>query len=62
MFFCEIREMLLLVYDSKIIFDEEFLVLWESCCFKNFDFLYSLYVRFDFENIYEIECLVEFRV
>ena len=54
--------MLLLAYDSKIISDEEFLVLWESCRPKNPDFPYSSYVRFDLENVDESECLAEFRV
>ena len=58
----ETREMLLLAYDSKIISDEEFLVLWESCRSKNPDFPYSSYARFDFENVDESECLAEFRV
>ena len=31
MSFRETREMLLLAYDGKIIYDEEFLVLWKSC-------------------------------
>ena len=62
MSFRETREMLLLAYDSKIISDEEFLVLWESCRSKNPDFPYSSYARFDLENVDESECLAEFRV
>ena len=62
MSFRETREMLLLAYDGKVISDEEFLVLWESCCSKNPDFLHSSYVRFDLENIDKTECLAEFRV
>lgn len=50
MSFRETREMLLLAYDSKIISDEEFLVLWESCRSKNPDFPYSSYARFDLET------------
>ena len=52
MSFRETREMLLLAYDSKIISDEEFLVLWESCHSKNPHFPYSSYARFDLENIH----------
>ena len=52
MSFRETREMLLLAYDSKIISDEEFLVLWESCRSKNPHFPYSSYARFDLENIH----------
>ena len=62
MSFREAREMLLLAYDSKIISDEEFLVLWEICRSKNPDFPYSSYARFDLENVDESECLAEFRV
>ncbi|CAH3184662.1 unnamed protein product [Porites lobata] len=62
MSFRETREMLLLAYDSKIISDEEFLVLWESYRSKNPDFPYSSYARFDLENVDESECLAEFRV
>jgi len=54
--------MLLLAYDDKIISDEEFLVLWESCRSKNPDFPHSTYARFDLENIDETECLAEFSV
>ena len=60
--FRETREMLLLAYDGKIISDEEFLGLWESCHFKNPDFPHSSYTRFDLEDIDEAECLAEFRV
>ena len=56
----ETREMLLLAYDGKTISDEEFLVLWESCRFRNPDFLHSLCAKF--ENIDETECLAEFTV
>ena len=62
MSFRQTREMLLLAYDSKIISDEEFLVLWESCRSKNPDFPHSSYARFVLENIDETECLAEFRV
>ena len=58
----EIREMLLIAYDSKLISDEEFLVLWESYQFKNPEFPYSSYARFDLQNIDEAECLAELRV
>ena len=62
MFFRQTREMLLLTYDSKIISDEELLVLWESCRSKNPDFPHSSYARFDLKNIDETECLAYFRV
>jgi len=56
MSFRETREMLLLAYDGKIISDEEFLVLWESCRSKNPDFPHSSYARFDLENVDETAC------
>ena len=42
MSFRETREMLLLAYDGKMISNEAFLVLWESCRFKNPYFPQSL--------------------
>jgi len=62
MSFREIEEMLTIAYDSKIISDEEFLVLWESYQSKNPEFPYSSYARFDLQNIDEAECLAAFRV
>ena len=53
--------MLLLAHDGKVISDEEFLVLRDSCRSKNPDFPHSSYARFDLENIDETECLAEFR-
>ena len=62
MSFRETREMLSLAYDGKVISDEEFLVLWESCHSKDPDFPHSSYARVDLEHIDETECLAEFRV
>ena len=62
MSFREIREMLLIAYDSKIISDEEFLVLWESYQSKYPEFPCSSYAKFDLENIDIAKCLAEFRV
>lgn len=62
MSFREIREMLLLSYDSKMISDEEFLVLWETYCSKNPGFPYDSYERFNLQDIDEDECSAEFRV
>ena len=55
MSFRETREMLLQAYDGKIISDEEFSVLWESCRSKNPDFPYSSYARFDHKDINKAE-------
>jgi len=62
MSFREIREMLIIAYDSKIISDEEFLVPWESYQSKNPEFPYSSYATIYLQNIDEAECLAEFRV
>jgi len=62
MSFREIEEMLTIAYDSKIISDEEFLVLWESYQSKNPEFPYSSYARFDLQNIDDAEFLAELQV
>ena len=56
------RKLLLFLYDSESISDEEFLTLYESYSSKNPDFPYSAYPKFDFDQIDESECLAEFRV
>lgn len=60
--FSEMRNLLVLLYDNESITDEEFLILYESYWSKNPDFPYSLYPRFDLEQMEESECLAEFRV
>ena len=45
------------MYDSKIISDEEFLTFYESYGSKNPEFLYSSYLKFDFDQMDESECL-----
>ena len=60
--FKEVRELLLVAYDSEIINDEEFLVLFENYCSRNTQFPYNSYPRFELENMQDGECLVEFRV
>ena len=56
------RNLLLFLYDSKSICDEEFLTLYESYSSKNPEFPYSSYPRFDYDQMDESECLAEFRV
>ena len=56
------RKLLLFLYDSESISDEEFLTLYESYSSKNPDFPYSAYPKFDYDQIDESECLAEFRV
>lgn len=60
--FKEVRELLLVAYDSEIINDEEFLVLFENYRSRNPHFPYNSYPRFELENMQDDECLAEFRV
>ncbi|XP_073228181.1 uncharacterized protein [Porites lutea] len=60
--FKEVRELLLVAYDSEIINDEEFLVLFENYRSRNPQFPYNSYPRFELENMQDDECLTEFRV
>ena len=61
-FFSDMRNLLLFLYNSESTSDEEFLTLYESYSSKNPDFPYSAYPKFDYDQIDESECLVEFRV
>lgn len=56
------RNLLLFLYNSKIIRDEEFLTLYESYSSKHPEFPYSSYPKFDFDQKDESEGLAEFRV
>ena len=60
--FKELRDLLLIAYVSKIISDEEFLVLFETYHSKNPEFPCSSCPRFKLENMQDDECLAEFRV
>jgi len=60
--FKEVRELLLVAYDSDVINDEEFLVLYENYRSKNPEFPYNSYTRSELENMQDDECLAEFRV
>ena len=60
--FSEMRNLLLFMYDSKVISDKEFLTFYESYGSKNPEFPYSSYPKFDFDQMDESECLAEFRV
>ena len=55
------REALLFAYSEDWLDDVEFLVLNELNTSKNLDFPYDLYDQFDFDDIYEAECIAEFR-
>ena len=56
------RKLLLFLYDSESISDEEFLTFYVSYSSKNPDFPYSAYSKFDYDQIDKSECLAEFRV
>ena len=60
--FKELRDVLPIAYDSKIISNEEFLVIFETCQSKNPEFPCSSYPRIKFENMQDDECLAEIRV
>ena len=60
--FSDMRNLLLFLYHSKCISDEEFLTLYESYSSKNPDFPYSAYPKFDYDQMDESEYLVEFTV
>ena len=60
--FSEMRNLLLLLYNSKSICDEQFLTLYESYSSKNPEFPYNSYPKFDYDQMNELECLAEFRV
>ena len=60
--FKELRELLLVAYDSSLINDVEFLGLFENYASKNPEFPYDYYTRFELENMPDDECLAEFQV
>ena len=60
--FKAIRELTLLSYAENLLYDDEFLVLWEGNQSKNPDFPWDRYSPFDLENMDEAECKAEFRV
>ena len=59
--FKEFRDLLVLSYDSKIISDEEFLILQEVFQSKNPDFDYENYPAFDLDDISTADCYAAFR-
>ena len=58
----KLGELLLVAYDSDMINDEEFLVLYENYRSKNPEFPFNSYARFELENMQDDECLAEFCV
>ena len=51
--FSDMRTLLLFLYDSESISDEEFFTLYKSYSSKNPDFPYSAYPKFDYDQIDE---------
>ena len=60
--FREFREILFLYYDTRVVSDEEFVLLYETFQYKNSDFPYRDCSWFDLEEMDEAECKAEFRV
>ena len=60
--FKEIRDILLVAYDSGVISAEDFVILFSNFESKNPEFPFKSYDRFDLETMDESECLAEFRV
>lgn len=59
--FKDFRDLLLISYDSKIISDEEFLILYDTFQSKNPDFDYESYPAFDLDDFNTADCYAEFR-
>ena len=59
--FKELRDLLVISYDGKIISDEEFLLLYETFQSKNPDFDYESFPSFDLDGISSADCYAEFR-
>ena len=59
--FKDFRDLLVISYDSKLVSDEEFLLLYEEFQSKNPDFEYERYPVFDLDNISAADCYAEFR-
>jgi len=47
----EMKNLLLFLYNSKSIYDEEFWTLYESYSSKNPEFPYSSYPKFDYDQM-----------
>ena len=59
--FREIRESVLLAYNSGYISDGEFVLLYDAYKSRNPDFPYWNYDRFDLDEVSDAECRAEFR-
>ena len=59
--FKDFCDLLVISYNSKLVSDKEFLVLYEEFQSKNPDFEYERYPLFDLDNISIADCYAEFR-
>ena len=57
----ELRELIVLYYDMKVLNDLEFLLLHDLYSPQNLDLPCDLYPHFDLQNLTEGECVAEFR-
>ena len=55
------RDALLVSYDSSLIDDDEFVLLYDACRSKNPELPYQDYSRFCLEDMDEHECVANFR-
>ena len=60
--FKELRNILLIAFDSGDLSDEDFLVLYNAYHSKNPEFPFAIYGRFSLDATDEAECLANFRV
>ena len=58
----ELRELIVLYYDMKVLNDAEFLLLYDLYSPQNLDLPCDLYPHFDLQNLTEDECVAEFRL
>ena len=57
----ELRELIVLYYDMKVLNDAEYLLLYDLYSPQNLDLPCDLYPHFDLQNLTEDECVAEFR-
>ena len=57
----ELRDPFTLYYSSKVIHDEEFILLYDVFSSKNLNLPYEDYQRFSFDHMEPDECKAEFR-
>ena len=60
--FKSVRDLLLIGFDEGLLYEEEFLLLYQQYTYLNAEYLYTSYPAFDLELKDEVECKTEFRV